>query len=332
MDIIILKEKDIKKIFNMKDAIKAVKDALELYSKGDSHIPLRINIDIPKEKGESLYMPGYVEGADALGVKIVSMYPENPEKGLEAIYSTMVLKDSKTGEICSIMDGNYLTQLRTGAVSGAATDLLSREDSSIFALIGTGGQAKSQLEAILNVRNIKEVKVYGRNREKAEKFVNKMKEELGKQFDFNIVATDNSKEAIENADIITCVTTAKIPVFDGKYVKKGTHINGVGSYTPQMQELDPYVLTHAGKVYVDTRDGVLNESGDFIIPIKEGKFSEEDVTGELGELILGKTKSRENDEEITLFKTVGSGVLDVVTAKRIYDKAIEEKIGQVIQF
>lgn len=332
MDIIVLKEKDIKNIFNMKDAIKAVKDALELYSKGDSNIPLRINIDIPKEKGQSLYMPGYVEEADALGVKIVSMYPENPEKGLEAIYSTMVLKDSETGEICSIMDGNYLTQLRTGAVSGAATDLLAREDSSIFALIGTGGQAKSQLEAILNVRNIKEVRVYGRNKEKAEQFAKKMKEDLGQEFDFNIVATDSSKEAIENADIITCVTTAKNPVFDGKFVKKGAHINGVGSYTPQMQELDPYILTHAGKVYVDTRDGVLNESGDFIIPIKEGKFSEEDITGELGELILGKTKTRENEEEITIFKTVGSGVLDVVTAKRIYDKAVEENIGQIIQF
>lgn len=332
MKIVVLKQKDIESIFSMKDAIQASKDALELYSKGDSNIPLRINIDIPKENGQSLYMPGYVEGADALGVKIVSMYPENVEKGLDSISSTMVLKDSKTGEICSILDGSYLTQLRTGAVSGAATDLLAREDSNIFALIGTGGQAKSQLEAVLNVREIKEVRVYGRNKDKTEKFVKKMKAELGKEFNFNIFAADTSNEAIENADIITCVTTSKKPVFDGKYVKKGAHINGVGSYTPEMQEIDPYVLINGDKIYVDTRDGVLNESGDFIILIKENKFSEVDVTGELGELILGIIPSRENEEEITLFKTVGSGVLDVVTAKRIYDKAVEKEIGETIEF
>ena len=332
MKITVLKQNDIENVFNMKDAIVAAKDALEFYSKGASNIPLRINIDIPKEKGQSLYMPGYVEEADALGVKIVSMYPENKNKGLDSVLSTMVLKNSKTGEICSILDGTYLTQLRTGAVSGAATDLLARQDASIFALIGTGGQAESQLEAILNVRDIKEVRVYGRDKEKAEKFVDKVKEKLENQFDFKIFATDSSKEAIENADIITCVTTSKNPVFDGKYVKKGAHINGVGSYTPDMQEIDPYVLINGDKIYVDTRDGVLNESGDFIIPIKENQFSESDVTGELGELILGKIKGRENEDEITIFKTVGSGVLDVVTAKRIYDKAVEKGIGEIIDF
>lgn len=332
MKIIVLKQKDIESVFSMNDAIQASKDALELYSKGDSNIPLRINMDIPKENGQSLYMPGYVEGADALGVKIVSMYPKNVEKGLDSISSTMVLKDPKTGEICSILDGSYLTQLRTGAVSGAATDLLAREDSNIFALIGTGGQAKSQIEAVLNVREIKEVRVYGRDKEKAEKFAKNMKDELGKEFKFNIFVTDTSNEAIDNADIITCVTTSKKPVFDGKYVKKGAHINGVGSYTPEMQEIDPYVLINGDKIYVDTRDGVLNESGDFIIPIKENKFSETDVTGELGELIMGKTLGRENEDEITIFKTVGSGVLDVVTAKRIYDKALEKGIGYTIEF
>ncbi len=331
MKIIVLKKSDIESTFSMKDAIVAAKDALELYSKGDSDIPLRINIDVPKENGQSLYMPGYVEGADALGVKIVSTYPDNVEKDLDTISSLVVLKNSKTGEICSILDGGYLTQLRTGAVSGAATDLLAKKDSSIFALIGTGGQAKCQLEAILNVREIKEVRVYGRNKEKAEKFADKMKEELGKEFHFNIYATDTSEDAIENADIITTVTTAKRPVFDGKHVKKGVHINAVGSYTPEMQELDPYVLVNAGKIYVETRDGVLSESGDFINPIKNGEITEADITGELGELIMGKTPGRENNEEITVFETVGSAVLDMVTAKRIYDKAVESGIGEVIE-
>lgn len=332
MDIIVLKKEDIIDVFSMKDAINASKDALEIYSKGEINIPLRINIDVPKENGQSLYMPGYVAGADALGVKIISVYPDNIEKGLDSISSMMVLKNEKTGEIASLIDGTYLTKLRTGALSGVATDLLSRKDSSIFALIGTGGQAKTQLEAILNIRPIKEVRVFGRNKDKAKDFVNRMESELGDKFDFNIFTTDSSEEAIENADIITCVTTSRQPVFDGKAVKKGSHINAVGSYTPEMQEIDPYILYNSDKIYVDTLDGVLNESGDFIIPMNEGKFSEDDITGELGEVVMGKIPSRESEDEITLFKTVGTAVLDIVTAKRIYDKAEEKNVGDIITF
>ena len=158
-----------------------------------------------------------------------------------------------------------------------------------------------------------------------------MIKEFGEKFNVKISLAKDSDEAIKGADIITAVTTASRPVFDGKLVKKGAHINGVGSFTPKMQEIDPYTLNNADKIYLDTRDGVLNESGDFIIPIKEGNFSEEHISGELGEAIGGNIKLRESDEEITLFKTVGSAVLDLVTAKRIYDKAVEEKKGSKIE-
>lgn len=332
MKIIVLKEEDIKQIFTMKDAIKASKDALELYSRGMSNIPLRTNINIEKENGQSLYMPGYVSGIDALGVKLVSVYTDNVKKGLDSISSMMVLKNHETGEVCSIMDGTYLTKLRTGAVAGAATDILARKDASIFALFGTGGQAKNQLEAILNVRNIKEVRVYGRNKEKASEFIDQIKEELCDQFKFKISLADNPEEAIDNADIITSVTTATKPVFDGKLVRKGAHINGMGSYTPQMQEIDSYILSNADKIFLDTRHGVLNESGDFIIPINQNEFYESEITGELGEVIMGKVPARENDNEITFFKSVGSAVLDLVTAKKIYEKAIDMGIGQIIEF
>lgn len=332
MNIIVLKEKDIKEVFKMKDAIEAIKIALELYSKGESNIPLRTNIDVPEEKGQSLYMPGLVSSVGALGVKIVSVYEENNKLGLDSIASLMVVQNSKTGEVSSIMDGNYLTKLRTGAISGAATDLLSRKDSSIFALIGTGGQARTQLEAVLNVRDIKEVRVSGRDRDKAQSFADAMLEEFGENFKFKISVAKNADEAVQGADIISTVTSARNPVFDGKLVKKGAHINGVGSYTPDMQEIDSYILTKADKIYLDTRDGVLNESGDFIIPIKEGKFKEKDITGELGQAILGEIPLREKEDEITLFKTVGSGIFDIVTAKKIYEKAAEKKIGETIKF
>lgn len=332
MNITVLNSNDMKNVFSMKDAIQADKDALKLYSAGLSNVPLRVNLDIPEHEGQSLYMPGYAGGANALGVKIVSVYPKNIEKGLTSVPATMVLVNSETGEVSSIMDGTYLTRVRTGAVSGAATDVLARKDSKVFALFGTGGQAESQLEAVLTVRPIELVKVYDISIERAEKFAEKMQKEFGEKFGVTITAVNSSEEAIKDADIITSVTTSTKPTFNGKLVKKGAHINGVGSYTPVMQEIDEFVITNSDKVYVDTRNGALNESGNFIIPINKGIYSKDKVQGELGEVILGKALGRENDEEITVFITTGSGVLDVVTAQRIYENAVKLGIGESIKF
>ena len=331
MDITILRQNDIEDIFSMKDAVKASKDALEIYSKGESHVPLRTVLDVKNQDAESIYMPGYAEGADALGVKIVSVFPNNSEKGLNTVPATMILVDEETGEVSSLMDGTYLTQLRTGAVAGAATDILARKDSKTFAIIGTGGQAPSQIEAVLSVRDIETVKVYNRKFEKAEEFAKEMTEKFGEKYNAKILATKTPEEAVKDADIITTVTTAKKPVFDGKHIKKGAHINAVGAFKPDMQEIDEHTLTHADKVYVDTREGVLNECGDFIIPMKDNKFKEEDITGELGEVITKKVLGRENDDEITLFDTTGSGILDIVTARRIYASAKSKDMGQIIE-
>lgn len=332
MKIIVLKQDDMKKVFRMKDAVQADKDALELYSSGKSDIPLRVNLDVPEHEGQSLYMPGYAAEANALGVKIVSVYPKNIEKGLTSVPATMVLVNNQTGEVCSLMDGTFLTRIRTGAVSGAATDILARKESSTFALFGTGGQAETQLEAVLTVRPIKLVKVFDISPERAANFAQRMTAAFGEKFGVRIIAAKSSDDAIADADVITCVTTTKVPVFDGKKVKKGCHINGVGSYTPEMHEIDEYTLTHADKVYVDTRNGVLNESGDLIIPIQNGTFRAEDVTGELGEVITGKVPGRSSDDEITVFKTTGSAVLDIVTAQRIYESALKQGIGSVVEF
>lgn len=332
MDITVLKQKDVDKVFTMKEAIQACKDALEIYSKGGSDIPLRTILDVKNQDAESIYMPGYAKDADALGIKIVSVFPNNNKKGLNTVPSTMILVDEKTGEVSSIIDGTYLTQLRTGAVAGAATDLLARLDSKIFGVIGTGGQAPSQIEAVLNVRDIETVKVYNRKIEKCKEFAKEMNELFSEKYNVEIIAASSPEEAVKDADIITTVTTAKNPVFDGKSIKSGAHINAVGSFKPDMQEIDEYTLTHADKVYVDTRDGVLNESGDFLKPMEKGMFKESDIEGELGEVIIKKAKGRENEEEITLFKTVGSGVLDIVTARRIYESAKKEDIGETITF
>jgi len=330
MKIIILNESDMRRVFSMKDAVQADKDALKLYSEGQSNIPLRANLDVPEHEGQSLYMYGYAAPAHALGVKIVSVYPKNIEKGLNSVPATMVLVNSETGEVCAIMDGTFLTRIRTGAVAGAATDELARKDSKVFALFGTGGQAETQLEAVLTVRPIELVKVFDISQERAQAFAARMTEQFGNKFGVKIEAAATAAEALADADVITAVTTAKKAVFDGRLVKKGAHINGVGSYTPDMAEIDEFTVVHANKVYVDTRNGAINESGDLIQPIKKGVFSVDRVTGELGEVISGKVPGRQADDEITFFETTGSAVLDIVTAQRIYECAVAQGIGSVI--
>ena len=331
MKIIVLNEADMRRVFSMKDAVQADKDALKLYSEGKSNIPLRANLDVPEYEGQSLYMYGYAAPAHALGVKIVSVYPKNIEKGLTSVPATMVLVNSETGEVCSIMDGTFLTRIRTGAVSGAATDELARKDSKVFALFGTGGQAETQLEAVLTVRPIELVKVFDISKERAEAFAGRMTEQFGKKFGVKIIAAATPAEALQDADIITTVTTSKKAVFDGRLVKKGAHINGVGSYTPDMAEIDEYVIVNADKVYVDTKDGAVNESGDLIQPIRKGVFSTDKITGELGDVLSGKAQGRQSDSEITFFETTGSAVLDIVTAQRIYECAVSQKIGSIIE-
>jgi len=332
MKITILNESDMRNVFTMSDAIKADKDALELYSLGKSVVPLRINIDVPEYSGQSLYMAGYAPDAGALGVKIVSVYPKNIEKGLTSVPATMVLVNQETGEVCAMLDGTYLTRIRTGAVSGAATDILARKNSRSFALFGTGGQAATQLEAVLTARPaIEEVRVFDISTERADDFAEKMTALFAGKFAARIHSAATSDEAVSGADIITTVTTSKKAVFDGTLVKKGAHLNCVGSYTPEMQELDERVLCRADIVTVDTRDGVFNESGDFIIPKQKGIFCYDKVA-ELGEVIMGRTPGRGSDDQITIFETVGSGVLDVVTAQRIYEKASSAGIGKIVEF
>lgn len=329
-EILILKESDMSSMISMSDIIEADKEALSIYSSQKSNIPLRSNLDIPEYKGQCLFMNGYAAPAKALGVKIVSVYPENINKNLTSVPATMVLVDAETGMVNSLLDGTYLTRLRTGAISGLATDILSRKDSKIFALFGTGGQAVTQLEAVLTVRKIEEVRVFDVFKERAKEFAAKMTEKFGKKFNVKIIAAESSDKAVENADIITTVTTSKKPVFNANKVKKNVHINGVGSYTPEMQEIPGDILVKANKIFVDTRDGAINESGDLIKPIQSGLIKKEKINGELGEVINGLMKGRESDDEMTFFKTTGSAVLDLVAAQKIYEMAKAKKIGQMV--
>jgi ornithine cyclodeaminase len=227
------------------------------------------------------------------------------------------------------MDGTELTRMRTGAVSGLATELLSNKDAEVGALFGSGGQARSQLEAMLTVRVLREVRIYDAMRERIAPFIESVFD-IAERFETNLVKARSSDDAIDEADVITTVTTTTNPVFDGKRVKQGAHINGVGSYIPFKRELDEAIMMRADRIFIDNMDAIMSEAGDILIPMGEGKFKKEDISGELGDLILGKVEGRTSHDQITVMKTVGFATLDIVMANKVYNKALQMGIGRTI--
>lgn len=323
---LLLSKKDIREVFTMKDAVEADKEAFRFFSDGKSEVPLRTNIQVSKHQGSLLFMPSYVEDLDTGCLKVVNVFPKNIEQGLPTTPAQVLLIDASNGLIVSVLDGTYVTQLRTGAASGAAFDVLAKKECKKGALIGTGGQAATQLEAMLAVRELEEVKVFDLNPDRLRAFVEQMNEELG-GYGAEILAAESSDDAVRDADLLICVTPSPKPVFDGSKVKKGATVSCVGSYQPHMQEMDPEVLVRASKIYFDSVEAVLSEAGDILIPLEQGQITKADFTGDLGDVLLGKLAGRENDEEIIVFKTVGIGTQDLLAAKRIYDKAVEAGVG-----
>ncbi|WP_431689593.1 ornithine cyclodeaminase family protein [Peptostreptococcus anaerobius] len=323
---LLINKEEIKKIFTMKDAIEADKLAFSIFSKGGSISPLRTNIESKGAKGNILYMPGYIDKIGVSGLKIVSVFPDNPKIGLASTPGTILLVDDKTGMVSCVLDGTYVTEIRTGAATGAAVSLLARKGSKKAALIGSGGQAESQFDAIVTAcETVEEVRIYSRTRENREKFATKMAEKYkGK---VRVMASTSPEEAIDDADIIALATTSKEAIIDGKLLKKGALVSGVGSYMPNMHEIDEETLVRASKIYFDSKDAVLSEAGCIITPLEKGTITEEDFTGDLGDLINGDIVGRENDEEIIVFKSVGISTQDITTGKMIYDKALENKVG-----
>ncbi len=318
---LVLGAQDIREIFPMKDAIEADKKAFLLHSRGETEVPVRISFSV-RNDDKSQFMPAFVKGdVNRVGIKIVSTFMDNPGRGLPVVTAQVLLLCPETGMVCAMMDGTEVTKIRTGAISGAATDILAREDAKVGALFGTGAQAASQLEAMLTARKLEEVRVFDKNPEWIRGFIDRCAP-LAESFGTRLVEAVSPKGAVDQADVITAVTTSKTPVFDGRDVKEGAHVNGVGSYTPQARELD-FELIDRSRVYVDNREAVLAEAGDFLIPMGEGKYSAERIMGELGEVLDGKIAGRMGPRDITVMKTVGYAVLDVVAAYRIYSRAMQ---------
>ncbi len=321
---LLLNREEIRSVFSMSDAIEADKECYRMFSEGKFDVPQRAVIS--GSHGNFLFMPAYSEEMCAAGLKIVNIMPGNPAGGLPASIGQVLLIDGETGIVRSLMDGTYITALRTAAASGAAFDLFGLADASIGALIGTGSQAMCQLEAMLTARPLREVRVAARDFAKTVDFAEKANAELA-SYGAAIIACEDADAAVDGADLITLVTTSATPVCSADYFKSGCVISAVGAYTYDMQELDPAVFAKCSRIYFDSEAAVLSESGDILRPLDEGTLSRDQFTGDIGDYILGRIPGRNSNGDIIVFENVGIGALDLYTAQAVYERAVQAGAG-----
>jgi ornithine cyclodeaminase len=325
----ILTAEDIRKALPMKETIEAMKRAYAALSDGRAEVPLRTRLSVPPQDAVSLFMPAYVqaEGGDALAVKVVSLFPKNPERGLAFIQAAVLVLEADTGRPVALLEGSSLTAIRTGAGSGAAIDLLARPDSRVVAVFGAGAQGRTQLEAACSVRKIEAAWVFDPSVERAELMVQEM---AGKgSVPQKLRVAKNSEQAVSEADIICTATTSNTPVFSDADLKPGTHVSAIGSYTPEMQEVPAETVARA-LVVVDSRSATLAETGDLLRPMQAGLFGEEHIHAELGEILLGRKAGRGSPDQITYFKSVGVAAQDAIAAQLALRNADKMGIGQSV--
>jgi alanine dehydrogenase len=329
MKLRVISKDEIRRVVPMGEAIELVKHAFAQLSAGDAVVPVRTQIEVAPHEGIALFMPAYLSKSDQLGLKIVSVFPRNLASGIPTIHALITVVDASTGRPRAVMDGTYLTALRTGAASGAATDLLARSDARVVAIFGAGVQGRTQLEAVCEVRKIETARVYDVNEDAADTFANEMRDRGGR-VQCDIVVAESPADAVREADIICTTTTSRQPVFDDSDVKDGTHINAVGAFTPDTRETPQATILRA-KLFVDAREACWTEAGDLIIPRSKGLISEADVQAELGELVSGTKPGRSNETEVTFFKSVGSAVQDVAVASHVMAEAVKLGLGVEVE-
>ena len=328
---LILNADEIRQALPMDKAIAAMQDAYASLSDGTAVVPLRTRLPISNHDALSLFMPAYMktESGEALAVKIVSLFPKNPARGLAYIQAAVLVLESDTGRAVALLEGSTLTAIRTGAGSGAAISQLARKDSKVVAIFGAGAQGRTQLEAACTARKVETAFIFDSNREKAENFAQQMAGYRSITKDVRVAKSPG--EAVKLADIICTATTSSTAVFDDKDVKSGTHISAIGAYTPEMQEVPVETLARA-RIIVDSYATVMEEAGDIVKAIQAGAIKESSIHAELGEILLGKKTGRESDDEITFFKSVGNAVQDAVAAQLALKNARELKLGVEVKF
>jgi len=321
---LILKKNDLGELLTMEEVLDALEMGFLEVKEGRSVVPVRFHLNVEEYQGQFLFMPAYLSGLKQCGTKVVSVFPQNASKGKPTIFASYLLSDPTTGELLALLEGATLTGIRTGGASGLATRYLAREDAKVLGIVGTGFQSFFQFKAIQAVRPIEEVWAYDLDSRRLESFYKRLSPLI------TVHPASNPGEVVKRSDILVTSTTSNIPVFSGKDLKPGTHINAIGAYRPDMREVDDETVMRA-TIVVDTFEGCMAEAGDLLIPIRVGKLEKETIHSDLGDLVTGKKRGRKSSEEITLFKSVGFAMEDVVVAQRAYQKAMEKGQGQWVE-
>ena len=323
---LIISEKQIESMYDMSDALYDVKRVLTSMTKGKIENPIRTVIDIPDKTASAVYMPSADLVDKVATLKAVTIFPENPTIGKPTTQGLILLTDATNGEHLAIMDASYLTRVRTGALTGLATNQLARTNAKTLTVIGTGGMAFDQVLGVLAVRSIERIYLVNPTYENAVDFKEKLQNSsIDDQIQIDII--EDVTEAVKRADVICCSTRSDTPVFDGADIKAGTHVNGVGSYLPTMREVDFEFIKRANKIVVDDLEGCQEEAGEIIHANKQKNWGFDDIHGELKELVTNQIDERTFDDEITFFKSVGAAYFDLAVAKGVYRKATELNVG-----
>lgn len=318
----ILTQAEVRRLLPMADCIELMAEALVALVRGDAVNPLRQGVRLPERTGLLGLMPGYLATPASLGLKAVVVFPDNHGTEFDSHQGVVLLFDVDNGMPIAVMDGSEITAIRTAAVSGVATRLLARKDATDLALLGSGVQARTHLEALRVVRPIDRVRVYSPNPDNRERFA----ERESRKHRIQVEACDSAREAVEGAEIICTVTSSREPVLRGEWIADGAHINAVGASVASARELDTDCVAQA-RLFVDRRESTLHESGDFLVARREGAIEDDHIQGEIGEVLLRRNPGRRNDEEITLFKSLGLAVEDLAAAQYVHQRALEEGLG-----
>jgi alanine dehydrogenase len=326
MEITVLNQDEVRELLPMGECIDVMEAAMASLARGEVLLPLRQITWLPDGHSALATMPAYAGHLGAVGVKVITVFPGNEGTDLDAHQGAVLLFEAERGQPLLLCDATEVTAIRTAAVSGVATKHLAREDAGDLAILGSGTQAKTHLEAMLAVRDLQRVRVWSRNQANARDFADRE----GVARSVPIEVTPTAEEAIRGADLVCTTTSAREPVLRGEWLAPGTHVNAVGFSGPTGREVDTATVARA-HLYVDRRESAVSEKGDVVIPIGEGAIGKDHIVGELGEVLIGKAPGRSSPEEITLFESAGLAVEDLAAAHHLYERAKEKGIGTRVE-
>jgi len=324
MEVLWLTQEEVKSVMDMHSDMQVVERAFRQHGLGKVQMPPKSYLYYTAYNGDLRTMPAYLEEEDITGVKIVNVHPGNPALGLPTVMALIVLISPQTGAPIAIMDGTYLTDIRTGAAGGIAAKYLARKDSKVIGLVGAGNQARTQLEALSEVFEPELVKVTSRTKESCEQFIREAADIISCEIRY--------EETIENVcdcDILVTTTPTRKPIVKAQWIKEGTHINAIGADAVGKEELDPELIIRS-KIVVDDIVQALH-SGEVNVPLFKHYISENDIHAQLGEVIVGLKPGRTSEEEITIFDSTGLAIQDVASAHLVYQRALSKGLGKQVR-